>query len=70
MIKDLFKDTEIAKAVRPGFVLFEYLFTPGIVDRIFSAALSRGGEFTEIFAEFSIINGIVVARLTDGQNHP
>lgn len=58
MIKDLFADTEIANAVKPGFVLFEHLFTPGTIDKIFSAALSRGGEFAEIFAEFSAINGI------------
>ncbi len=58
MIKDLYAEIEIANAVKPGFELFEHLFSPGNIDKILSAALGRGGEFAEIYAEFSVINGI------------
>jgi TldD protein len=58
MMKDLFAETEIADAVKPGSGLFEHLLTADNIDKIISAALDRGGEFAELYAEFSVVNGI------------
>lgn len=58
MIKELYADIEIADTVRSGFRLFEHLLATDNIDKILSAALDRGGEFAEIYAEFSVINGI------------
>ena len=58
MIKEIFAETEITEALRPGFGLFEYLLTADNIDKIFSVALARGGEFAELYAEFSVVNGI------------
>ncbi len=58
MIKEIFAETEITEALRPGLGLFEYLLTADNIDKIFSVALARGGEFAELYAEFSVVNGI------------
>jgi TldD protein len=58
MIKDLFANIEITGAVRSGYELFVNQLTQDNIDKIISAALDRGGEFAELYAEFSVVNGI------------
>ncbi len=58
MIKDVFSGIKIAQSMKDGYSIIESLLTSAAIDRVFSEALSRGGEFAEIYAEFSIIGGI------------
>ncbi|MEE9554460.1 MAG: metalloprotease TldD [candidate division Zixibacteria bacterium] len=58
MIKQVFSDTKIAKTMKSGFESFENILTSSNIDRLLSTALERGGQFAEIYAEYSVINGI------------
>lgn len=58
MLTGIFDATKIRPPLEPGFELLEHLLTPQNIDRILSVALDRGGDFAEIYAEFSVINGI------------
>jgi TldD protein len=48
----------IAEMVKPGLDAITALLTPENIDKILSQALSRGGEFAELYAEYSVTNGI------------
>jgi TldD protein len=58
MLNRIFGTIGIRPPLQPGLRLFEYLLAPENIDKVLSEALKRGGEFAEIYAEFSVINGI------------
>jgi len=58
MIKEIFSDIKIANSMRPGYAYFDDVFSGGNIEKLLSIALSRGGDFAEIYAEFSVVNGI------------
>ena len=58
MIKEIFSNTKIAKSLSSGYELFDGLFTRENLDKLLSAAMVHGGQFAEIYAEYSAISGI------------
>ncbi len=58
MIKRVFANTKITETMKSGIDSFDNLFTSSNIDKLLSTALERGGQFAEIYAEFSVINGI------------
>ncbi len=58
MVNDIFKNFRIADSASDGILLFEYILTASNIDRILSEALSRGGDFADIYLEYGVLNGI------------
>jgi TldD protein len=48
----------VAKMVKPGFDAITNLLSAENIDKILAQALGRGGEFAEIYAEYSVVNGL------------
>ncbi len=60
MPKENFINASTSSIARAGFdAIFGVLTKPNI-DKILSAALGNGGEFSEIFAEYSVVNGLTL----------
>jgi len=58
MIKTVFKDLIISKSLTVSIEELNLLLTEKNISSALGTALSRGGEFAEIYAEISLINGI------------
>jgi TldD protein len=58
MIQQSLFSHPVAKMVKPGLDALTSILTSENIDKILSQALSRGGEFAELYAEYSVINGI------------
>jgi TldD protein len=58
MLNDVFAGVTIADSLKSGKDYFEELLTAVNVERLLSTALERGGEYAEIYGEFSLISGI------------
>ena len=50
--------TSVAKIVKPGFDAITGLLSAENIEKLISQALSRGGEFAEVYAEYSVVNGL------------
>jgi TldD protein len=44
--------------VKPGYDAITNLLSTENIEKIFAQALNRGGEFAEIYAEYSVVNGL------------
>lgn len=58
MIRQIFSNFKIADRMKPGYESLQEALTPSHVENLLTTALARGGEFSEIYAEFSVVNGI------------
>ncbi len=58
MVSGIFKNFQIAKSVKEGYLLFEHILIQPHIDKILSEALSRGGDFADIYLEYGVLNGI------------
>lgn len=60
MIDKAFAGITIAETMKPGYSSLADLLTEKNISELISIALSRGGRFAEIYAEYSLINGITL----------
>jgi len=57
-VNSIFDNFKIAGTMEPGIVRILEALSPERIEKLLQTALDRGGEFAEIYAEFSVINGI------------
>ncbi len=58
MINEAMISVPLTNMVKPGFEAINDLLTSINIERVLSRAMDNGGDFAEIYAEYSIVNGL------------